>query len=99
MERPRQRISPESTSMTRPPRALFGRQPAISSDSPRAVTYLGRPSTIARPFKWQRSDGSSTETKGGRHLGAKLADRSIVHRQENRVLTNHNSLPIPQAIS
>src|SRR5690348_11057792 len=37
-------------------------------------------------------------TKGGRQRGTKLDDRSSVHRQENRVLTNHSSSPA-QAIS
>ncbi len=54
---------------------------------------------MPRPFKWQRSVGSSAVTNGGRHRGVKLAERSIVHRHENRVLTTHNSSPVPQAIS
>ena len=54
---------------------------------------------MARPLRWQRSVGSSAETNGGRHRGAKLAERSSVQRQENRVLTTHSSPPAPQAIS
>src|SRR5947209_1091636 len=54
---------------------------------------------MARPLRWHRSDGSSWETNGGRHLGAKLADASIVARHENRVLTNQSSPPRPYAIS
>ena len=38
-------------------------------------------------------------TNGGRHRGVKLAERSIVQRHENRVLTTHSSSPTPQAIS
>src|SRR5262249_33562027 len=99
IERPRVITSPLSTSIKIPPRALFARQPAGSSFAPSAVTCFGPPSTLATPFKWQRSLGSRAETNGGRHRGAKLADRSSVHRQENRVLTTHNSPPLPQAIS
>ena len=82
-----------------PPFALFSRQPAGASVSPSAVMYRGRPSTIARPFRWQRSVGSSADTNGGRHRGVKLAERSSVQRQENLVLTAHSSSPIPQASS
>src|SRR5262249_60248776 len=99
IERPPGHPSPLRTPIKIPPRALFARQPAGSSVAPSAVTYFGRPSTIARPFKWQRSLGSRAETNGGRHRGTKLAERSSVHRQENRVLTTHNSPPLPQAIS
>src|SRR5271169_1094185 len=52
-----------------------------------------------RPFKWQRSVGSSALTNGGRHWGVKLADLSSVQRQENRVLTTQSAPPTPQAIS
>ena len=58
-------ISLESTSITMPPLALFGRQPCSSLVSPSAVTYLGRPSNIAMPFRWQRSEGSSSVTNRG----------------------------------
>ena len=54
---------------------------------------------MPRPFRWQRSVGSSAVTNGGRHRGVKLAERSSVHRHENRVLTTHSSSPAPQAIS
>src|SRR5713226_1957544 len=96
IDKPRQRIAPESTSIRRPPLALFGRQPAISFVSPSAVTYFGLPSTIARPLRWQRSDGSSSVTDGGRQRGAKLDSGSSVARQEKRVLTNQSS-PSPPA--
>ncbi len=75
-----------------PPFALFARQPPISFVSPSAVTYFGLPSTIARPLRWQRSDGSSSVTNGGRQRGVKLASGSSVARQEKRVLTNQSSL-------
>ena len=42
---------------------------------------------MPRPFRWQRSVGSSALTNGGRHRGAKLAEPSSVQRQENQVLT------------
>ena len=51
MERPWSKISLVSTSITMPPLALFARQPPAVSVSPSAVTYRGRPSTIARPFR------------------------------------------------
>src|SRR5262245_18904851 len=84
-------MAPESTSIRMPPLALFGRQPAISFVSPRAVTYFGLPSTMPRPLRWQRSDGSSSVMNGGRQRGTKLDSRSSVARQEKRVLTIHNS--------
>jgi hypothetical protein len=71
--------------------ALFARQPPMSFVSPNAVTYFGFPSTIARPFKWQRSDGSNSVTNGGRQRGVKLASASSVARQEKRVLANQSS--------
>src|SRR6516165_696700 len=74
-----------------PPLALFARQPAGVFVSPRAVTYFGLPSTMPRPLRWQRSDGSSSLTNDGRQRGVKLASGSSVARQEKRVLTNHNS--------
>src|SRR5262249_13645209 len=95
IDRPRQRTSLEPTSISRPPRALFGRQPAIVSDSPSAVTYFGLPSTIARPLRWQRSLGSNSDTKGGRQRGRKLESGSRVARQEKRVLTSQSSPPAP----
>src|SRR5215472_7550334 len=91
IDRPRQRTAPESTSIRMPPLTLFGRQPAISFVSPSAVTYFGLPSTIPRPLRWQRSDGSSSVTKGGRQRGTKLDSGSSVARQEKRVLTNQSS--------
>ena len=54
---------------------------------------------MPRPFRWQRSDGSSAETKGGRHRGVKLAEGSSVQRHEKRVLTTQSSPPAPKAIS
>ena len=87
--------SPEGTSISTPPEALFDRQPPITSVVPKAVTSRGEPSSIASPFKWQRSDGSSLEINGGRHLGAKLDDGSIVAKHEKRVLTNQSSFPRP----
>src|SRR6516164_4763435 len=90
MDRPRQRIAQESTSMSTPPLALFRRQPAITFVSPSAVTYLGLPSTIPRPLRWQRSDGSNSVTNGGRQRGVKLASESSVARQEKRVLANQS---------
>ncbi len=42
---------PLSMSMTSPPVALLGRQPPTVSVSLRAVTYLGLPSTTARPLR------------------------------------------------
>src|SRR5262249_26076728 len=95
IDRPRHRTSPESTSIRTPPRALFGRQPAIVFVSPRAVTYFGRPSTMPRPLRWQRSLGSSSETNDGRQRGVKLASASNVARQEKRVLTNQSRPPEP----
>src|SRR5207237_1827877 len=95
IDRPRHRISPESTSIRMPPRALLGRQPPIVLVSPRAVTYFGLPSTSARPLRWQRSDGSSSVTKGGRQRGTKLDSGSSVARQEKRVLANQSSPPMP----
>src|SRR5262249_11360676 len=95
IDRPWQRIAPESTSTRMPPLALFGRQPASSFVSPRAVTYFGLPSTMPRPLRWQRSDGSSSVTNGGRQRGTKLDSGSSVARQEKRVLTNHSSPPAP----
>ena len=91
--------TPLATSITIPPRAFSGRQPAGALVWPSAVTYRGRPLTIPRPLRWQRSVGSSAVTNGGRHRGVKLAVGSSVHRQENRVLTTHSSSPVPQAIS
>jgi hypothetical protein len=95
IDRPRQRIAPESTSISRPPRALFARQPPSSFVSPSAVTYFGWPSTIARPLRWQRSDGSSSLMNGGRQRGTKLDSGSSVARHEKRVLTNQSSPPAP----
>src|SRR5262249_17298696 len=95
IDRPRVMTSPESTSIRTPPLALFGRQPPIAFASPRAVTYFGRPSTRPRPLRWQRSDGSSSVTNGGRQRGTKLDSGSSVARQEKRVLTNHSSRPAP----
>src|SRR6516164_11810815 len=101
IDRPRQRMASESTSISSPPRALFGRQPAISFVSPSAVTYLGLPSTMPRPLRWQRSDGSSSVTNGGRQRGTKLDSGSSVARQEKRVLTIHSSpsppTPLPRS--
>src|SRR3954453_12282461 len=94
IDRPRHRISPESTSIRTPPLALFARQPAGVFVSPRAVTYFGLPSIMPRPLRWQRSDGSSSLTNGGRQRGTKLASGSSVARQEKRVLTNQ-SVPSP----
>jgi hypothetical protein len=48
-----------------PPLAWFARQPAIAIVSPCAVTYFGLPSSVPRPLRWQRSDGSSSVTNGG----------------------------------
>src|SRR5690242_21866503 len=86
-------MAPESTSISSPPRALLDLQPAISFVSPSAVTYFGLPSTIARPLRWQRSDGSSSVTNGGRQRGRKLDSASSVARQEKRVLTSQSSRP------
>src|SRR5262249_59515725 len=91
IDRPRHRISPESTSIRMPPLALFGLQPAISFVSPSAVTYVGSPSTRPRPLRWQRSEGSSSVTNGGRQRGTKLDSGSSVARQEKRVFANHSS--------
>src|SRR5262249_48587179 len=91
----RQRMAPESTSIRTPPRALFARRPAIVFVSPSAVTYFGLPSTLPRPLRWQRSDGASSVTNGGRQRGVKLASGSSVARQEKRVLTNQNWPPAP----
>src|SRR4051794_13895554 len=99
IDRPEATTSPLGTSSSTPPLALFARQPAAPSVPPRAVTYRGRPSAIARPLRWQRSVGSSAEMNGGRHRGTKLDEGSSVQRQEKRVLTNHSSSPCPQAIS
>src|SRR5262249_32127544 len=95
IDRPRQRMAPVSTSIRMPPLALFGRQPAGSFVSPIAGTYFGFPPTMPTPLRWQRSDGSSSVTKGGRQRGTKLASGSSVARQEKRVLTNQNWPPAP----
>src|SRR5260370_8920427 len=81
----------ESTYIATPRLPLIAGQPPIMFVSPSAVTYFGLPTNIARPFKWQRSDGSSSVTNGGRQRGVKLDSGSSVARQEKRVLTNHNS--------
>src|SRR5690606_8086671 len=49
IDRPSQTISSVSTSMTTPPSWRRSRQPSTASLRQTAVTYLGRPSTIARP--------------------------------------------------
>ncbi len=91
IERPRSKISLVSMSIRMPPWALLARQPPALSVSPSAVTYLGRPSTMARPFRWQRSSGARPLRKGGRQRGLKLCAASSVQRQQNLVLTTHNS--------
>lgn len=96
IDSPRATTSPESMSSTTP-RALSARHPAGASVAPSAVPYRGRPSTIPKPFRWDRSDGSSSDTNGGRHRGVKLADRSRVQRYENRVSTTHRSPPASEA--
>ena len=72
IDRPRRSISPVLTSSKQPPWGLSARQPPAVSVSPRAVTYLGRPSTMARPFRWQRSSAARAVMNGGRQRGTKL---------------------------
>ena len=72
MDRPPSTISPLSTSINTPPVAFFSRHPPAVSVVPSAVTYFGRPSSIASPFRWQRSSGTRSETKRGFHKGVKL---------------------------
>src|SRR5262245_6627364 len=95
--------SPEATSRRTPPLFLLARQPPGVSVVPRAVTKAGRPSAMHSPFRWQRSSGARAEMNGGRQRGTKLWVLLRVHRQENRVLTNHSSGSSPwqlaQAIS
>jgi hypothetical protein len=74
---------------------LFGLQAAISFVSPSAVTYLGLPSIMPRPLRWQRSDGSNSVMNGGRQRGTKLDSGSSVAKQEKRVLTNQSCPPAP----
>src|SRR5271156_6621537 len=69
-------------------------QPIVGSFITTTV-YFGLPSTIARPLRWQRSDGSSSVTNGGRQRGTKLDSASSVARQEKRVLTNQSWPPAP----
>ena len=54
------------------PGACSARQPPAVSVSPRAVTYRGRPSTMARPLRWQRSSAARAVMNGGRQRGTKL---------------------------
>lgn len=51
MDSPRKRIALVSMSIKRPPLRLLVRQPPAVSVSFSAVTYLGRPSTSAKPFR------------------------------------------------
>ena len=51
MERPRSTISLVSMSISTPPLALLARHPPGVSVVPRAVTYLGRPSTMPSPLR------------------------------------------------
>ena len=95
IDSPRHTTSPDATSISTPPVALFSRQPLRVSVVPRAVTNPGRPPTSPRPLRWQRSSGASAETNDAFHRGTKLC----VQRHENRVLTNHSSSSSAQAIS
>src|SRR5262245_5730498 len=52
--------------MIQPPCGLSDRQPSRVSVVPSAVTNIGWPSTIAKPFKWQRSSAASAVINGGR---------------------------------
>src|SRR5262249_51469773 len=96
IDRPAAITAPEGTSSTTPPLFLLSRQPPGVSVVPRAVTKRGvrppkRSGASPRPLRWQRSSGASAVTKDGRHRGWKLCQGLRVHRQEKRVLTNHNS--------
>jgi hypothetical protein len=93
MAKPRATIRPSVTSIRQPLVALFGRHPCGVSVSASAVTYFGRPSASASPFRWQRSSAASAVMKGGCQRGTKLYPSFSVHRQENSVLTIHSSSP------
>ena len=53
------------TSMIDPPSARRSRQPLTMSLRLTAVTGLGLPSSMAIPFRWQRSSAASLDMKGG----------------------------------
>src|SRR5262249_49043798 len=103
IDRPRVTTSPEATSRRTPPLFLSARPPPGVSVVPTPVTKGGRPCAMHNPFRWQRSSGASAVMNGGRQRGTKLWIGLRVHRQEKRVLTNHNSgsspTELPQAIS
>jgi hypothetical protein len=69
---PRLTNSPAVRSMMPPPCGLSARQPSRTSVVLRAVTYRGVRSTMASPFKWQRSSAARAEMNGGRQRGTKL---------------------------
>ena len=74
-------------SMTRPPSRRCSRQPSATLVAATQVAKAGRPSRIAKPFRWQRSSAASRSMKGGRQSGAKLARSAMVARQLKRVAT------------
>src|SRR5262249_56918085 len=92
-DRRRRTAAPGGGSISEPPCDLFARQPPAVSVSPRAVTYRGRPSTTASPFRWQRSSAARAETNRGCQRGTKLYLGLRVARQENRVFTIQSSSP------
>src|SRR5262249_32660148 len=91
MAKPRAMIWLVAISMRQPVWTLFARQPAGVSVSASALTYLGLPSCIARPLRWQRSSAARAEMNGGCQRGTKLYLGSSVERQEKRVLTIQSS--------
>ena len=72
MESPETTTSPLSTSTTTPPSARCSRHPWRVSVRATEVTKRGRPPSIARPFRWPRSSGTSFEIHGGVQTGSKL---------------------------
>src|SRR6476661_4628674 len=78
--------------------SLLGRQPAGEFVSASVVTYRGFPSSIASPFKWQRSSAAQSVTKGGRQCGTKLKSSCSDDKHENSVFTCQ-SFPSPHASS
>src|SRR5690606_2448301 len=88
MDSPSQTISSVSTAITTPPSRRRSRQPSTVSLRQTAVTYFGRPCTIARPLRWQRSSGASLLMNFGFQIALKLWVGLSSARQEYLVLTN-----------
>jgi len=69
------------------------------SDLHTAVTKRALPSTIARPFRWQRSSGTILLMNSGFHSTLKLCETLGAHRQLYLVLMKMTvpSLRIPSS--